>query len=122
MARPLSRTELDKLLAEIEALRTRPPLFSSRSLLKLAPASLFHGGILLLRKPDLSIGRGLPPLQVQHASGHCPYSARVDQLWGAVVHKRGPLVGRGRKASASSFTSLNCLAGGLEYELIVGAP
>ncbi len=37
-----------------------------------ALAILVHGGFLLLLQPDLSIGRGLPPLQFQQLFGHCP--------------------------------------------------
>ena len=36
-----------------------------------ALAILVHGGFLLLLQPDLSIGRGLPPLQFQQLFGHC---------------------------------------------------
>jgi hypothetical protein len=35
-----------------------------------ALAILVHGGFLLFLQPDLSIGRGLPPLQFQQLSGH----------------------------------------------------
>jgi hypothetical protein len=35
-------------------------------------AMLVHGGFLLFLQSDLSIGRGLPPIQFQQLSGHLP--------------------------------------------------
>jgi hypothetical protein len=36
-------------------------------------AMLVHGGFLLFLQSDLSIGRGLPPIQFQQLSGHLPF-------------------------------------------------
>jgi hypothetical protein len=45
-----------------------------------ALAILVHGGFLLFLQPDLSIGRGLPPLQFQQLFGHCPRVLRAAQM------------------------------------------
>jgi hypothetical protein len=39
---------------------------------------LVHGGFLLFLQSDLSIGRGLPPIQFQQLSGHLLWAPSIE--------------------------------------------